>query len=457
MLIVYYIFKDKVNIIDTIIILISFIFTIVDIAVASNAAFRIVRIRGVFRLFKVGTIIKQIDDTKDSRKSASKYVSYNDYKSPLERTIEILSNLKDSIDDQQSVRDIDFCLKNISNGKLYELEMNEPEALGIGNNRRSRRGGILQMEENLWIRSCSNASSQKKLSRMSSMIVFMNRKSSALQARINISDKARELFEVVDSLDFNIFEFKEAMKDSELVALSSMLMEKHNIFKILKINKSKFINFVNTIQSGYKKVPYHNKTHGTDVAQTLYFFLIKGEWMSKGSMETLDLLSMIIGGCWHDFEHPGLNAAFLMKTNDRLALRYNDVSVLENHHVAATYEVLSKTENNIYERFKDDEKKEVRKMMIEMILATDMSKHFADLGKFKSRIVAENFDPKHLDKQLWMNMGMHVADISNPSKKWDISLKWTEWLYEEFFAQGDKERELGMQISDLMDRTTIII
>ena len=54
-------------------------------------------------------------------------------------------------------------------------------------------------------------------------------------------------------------------------------------------------------------------------------------------------------------------------------------------------------------------------------------------------------------------MGMHIADISNPSKKWDISLKWTEWLYEEFFGQGDKERELGMQISDLMDRTTINI
>ena len=345
-------------------------------------------------MFKVGVLIGKLNEIKESRKSSSKYVSYNDYKSPLERTIEILSNLKETIEDQQSIKDIDFCLKNISNGKLYEIEMNEPETLGIGNSRRSRRGGILQMEENLWIRSCSNASTHKKLSRMSSMIVFMNRKSSALQSRINITERARELFENVDSLDFNIFDFKEAMKESELVALSSMILEKHNLFKLLKINKSKFINFVNNIQSGYKKVPYHNKTHGTDVSQTLYFFLIKGEWMTKGSMENLDLLSMVVGGWCHDFEHPGYNAAFLMKTNDRLAVRYNDISVLENHHVAATYEWLSKTENNIFERFEADAKKEVRRMMIDMILATDMSKHFADLGKFKSRIVAENFDPK---------------------------------------------------------------
>lgn len=166
---------------------------------------------------------------------------------------------------------------------------------------------------------------------------------------------------------------------------------------------------------------------------------------------------MIIGGAVHDYEHPGFNAAFLMKTNDQLALRYNDISILENHHLAGTFEVLNLSENNIFEKFSVEDKKEVRKMMIEMVLATDMSKHFADLGKFKSRIAAQNFDPAQSDKQLCMNMGMHIADISNPSKKWDISFKWTEVLYEEFFAQGDKERELGMQISDLMDRTTINI
>jgi hypothetical protein len=179
--------------------------------------------------------------------------------------------------------------------------------------------------------------------------------------------------------------------------------------------------------------------------------------MSKGDMDNLDLISMIIGGCVHDFEHPGYNAAFLMKTNDKLSVRYNDISILENHHLAATFEILSLPESNIFEKFTIEDKKEIRKMMIEMVLSTDMSRHFADLGKFKSRIAAENFDPVGSDKQLCMNMAMHIADISNPSKKWDISLKWTEWLYEEFFAQGDKERQLGMQISDLMDRTTINI
>jgi hypothetical protein len=53
-----------------------------------------------------------------------------------------------------------------------------------------------------------------------------------------------------------------------------------------------------------------------------------------------------------------------------------------------------------------------------------------------------------------MGVGIHLADISNPTKPWELTLKWTELLFEEFFKQGDKEREMGLKISDLMDRTT---
>lgn len=75
----------------------------------------------------------------------------------------------------------------------------------------------------------------------------------------------------------------------------------------------------------------------------------------------------------------------------------------------------------------------MRSKLVSIILSTDMSKHFTEMGKFKSRITAADFDPAGTDKELCMNMVFHLADISNPAKKFDICLKWTELLYVEFF------------------------
>jgi hypothetical protein len=71
--------------------------------------------------------------------------------------------------------------------------------------------------------------------------------------------------------------------------------------------------------------------------------------------------------------------------------------------------------------------------MIGCILSTDMSKHFSDMGKFKSRVGADDFDMAGSDKDMAMHMVFHLADISNPAKKWDICKTWTELLYIEFF------------------------
>ena len=42
--------------------------------------------------------------------------------------------------------------------------------------------------------------------------------------------------------------------------------------------------------------------------------------------------------------------------------------------------------NNILANFSKDEYKKIRNLMIGSVLGTDMSKHFAELGKFKTRV-----------------------------------------------------------------------
>lgn len=49
---------------------------------------------------------------------------------------------------------------------------------------------------------------------------------------------------------------------------------------------------------------------------------------------------------------------------------------------------------------------------------------------------------------------MHCADLSNPTKALPLYRQWTERIMEEFFRQGDKERERGMEISAMCDKHT---
>ena len=52
---------------------------------------------------------------------------------------------------------------------------------------------------------------------------------------------------------------------------------------------------------------------------------------------------------------------------------------------------------------------------------------------------------------------LHMADISHPGKPWQLHQQWTSRLIEEFFQQGDKEREKGLECSPLCDRNNTLI
>lgn len=46
-----------------------------------------------------------------------------------------------------------------------------------------------------------------------------------------------------------------------------------------------------------------------------------------------------------------------------------------------------------------------------------------------------------------MNLIVHSADISNPTKTFGVYYKWAELVVQEFYQQGDKEKELGLKCS----------
>ena len=52
---------------------------------------------------------------------------------------------------------------------------------------------------------------------------------------------------------------------------------------------------------------------------------------------------------------------------------------------------------------------------------------------------------------------VHCADLSNPTKPLSQYKVWVKFVFEEFFYQGDYEREAGLVVSPSCDRNNVSI
>ena len=239
------------------------------------------------------------------------------------------------------------------------------------------------------------------------------------------------------------------------------------------IDMSKLESFSDQISKGYLDVSYHNSIHGADVTQTVANWIFNSNIEEHASLTDNEVLAILSASLAHDIGHPGTNNAFQINSYSEYALNFNDNSVLENYHCAYFFKISRKPENNIYSKFTDAEYRQFRKRIIECILATDMVFHAKIVSQMKGRIMiykeslkeSEVYDEKipmiskdstsiFDEQQHVLNFIIHTADIAHNSKPFEISQKWTEYLMEEFWQQGDKEKKLGLPISFLCDRST---
>jgi len=109
--------------------------------------------------------------------------------------------------------------------------------------------------------------------------------------------------------------------------------------------------------------------------------------------------------------------------------------------------------------------KAFRTKVCDAILATDMVHHFQMVDTLKVRVsqaeqdrpFAEgtDLDPKDrdpADQKLLLEAMMHMSDIGNCCRPFSVHKYLVAKLEEEFFNQGDRERELGLPVSPMSDR-----
>ncbi|KAJ5654625.1 hypothetical protein N7490_001628 [Penicillium lividum] len=276
----------------------------------------------------------------------------------------------------------------------------------------------------------------------------------------------RETFikEQIGQWSFSAHDFSE---DELVFAACQMLQHAFNLPGLEQwyLTPGELQTFLLACRAAYNSfVLYHNFRHAIDVLQSVFTFLLRIGALppygptglsveEKSPIATLispfDSLTLLISAIGHDVGHPGVNNFFLVKLNAPLAQLYNDNSVLEAFHCAAFSQILRR---HWPAAFKD---KQLRKLLISSILATDMGVH----QKFMQRMgsLQEKYYESDKSVELWKPQDVELyktlvcgllikcADISNVARPWGVAEKWTRILQEEFANQGEMEKEVGME------------
>ncbi|XP_054083716.1 dual specificity calcium/calmodulin-dependent 3',5'-cyclic nucleotide phosphodiesterase 1 isoform X3 [Zeugodacus cucurbitae] len=285
--------------------------------------------------------------------------------------------------------------------------------------------------------------------------IFVDRiyRSVSRTALMQFPPEVVQILKNLDDWSFDVFALAEAAGGQPIKYLSYDLLNRYGIIHKFKIAPATLEIFLNRVEEGYCRYrnPYHNNIHAADVTQTTHYVLCQTGLMNW--LTDLEIFATLLAALIHDFEHTGTTNNFHVMSGSEKALLYNDRAVLENHHVSAAFRLLKEDDCNILVNLSREEFREFRTLIIDMVLATDMSFHFQQLKNMRNLLT---LNEASVDKSKAMALVLHCCDISHPAKRWNLHHRWTMLLFEEFFRQGDLERELGLPFSPMCDRNNIL-
>jgi hypothetical protein len=233
-----------------------------------------------------------------------------------------------------------------------------------------------------------------------------------------------------------------------------------DLFARFGIDALKFQKWTLSMKGRYLENTYHNWRHAWDVFHFSHLLVTKGigRFLAHD-----DVLALFISAIAHDVGHLGRNNPHMVRINHTVAITYNDNSVMENMHACLCFREMQQPSRNFLKHLGSDRYGKIRTKIIKGILATDMMHHMGHLAQFADRIkqldeqpfeVAPWSDESGKDRQQLLEMSLHMADISNCCRGWDVCRRIGPLLEEEFFAQGDDEKLLKLPVMPLCNRET---
>ncbi|XP_071372609.1 high affinity cAMP-specific and IBMX-insensitive 3',5'-cyclic phosphodiesterase 8B isoform X4 [Centroberyx affinis] len=293
---------------------------------------------------------------------------------------------------------------------------------------------------------------------------------------VTLNDVPPSIAEMLDDeerWEFNILELEAATHKRPLTYLGLKIFTGFGVCEFLSCSEATLRSWLQVIEGSYHASnSYHNSTHAADVLHATAYFLRKER--VKSSLDQLDEVAALIAATVHDVDHPGRTNSFLCNAGSELAILYNDTAVLESHHAALAFQLTVRdSKSNIFKNIDRNQFRTLRQAIIDMVLATEMTRHFEHVNKFVNSInkpmaaIEEsssnssdcegqaNIRNSPENRLLIKRMMIKCADVANPCRPLELCIEWAGRISEEYFAQTDEEKRQGLPVvMPVFDRNT---
>jgi hypothetical protein len=190
-------------------------------------------------------------------------------------------------------------------------------------------------------------------------------------------------------VSFNIFDMTEVCPEQPMVLTAIVAIRSFGLIQTLRLNEPKLLMFLKQVEAGYFSVnPYHNNIHAADMLNRLVCILRMEAFFVDGSVASgCFLLSAILAAAVHDYGHPGMNNDCEVSFDTAVSRQYNEQAVLEMQSLYQTLELLrSDPRLDFMENLPMQLRRSVMSRVIQLVLATDMKRHFSIISDFKSTV-----------------------------------------------------------------------
>jgi hypothetical protein len=258
------------------------------------------------------------------------------------------------------------------------------------------------------------------------------------------------LSDALHSLNFNAL----SHTHDHLIKMVPDIMKQANCIESCNINRDHLRNWAGTVKRSYRDNPFHSWFHGFSVYQMCYYQLFNST--ISACMRHLDVFGLLVAALCHDVDHPGCTNSYLINVEDQLALRYNDNSVLENHHASTACELMRGKDTGIAAGLARSSQQMLRRIIIKCILDTDLTFHHQLCNKIQAapRILQDNaarqeeVSPETVE--MLLSSCIHAADLSAQVLPWAVASQWEARISREFVNQAAKEIEVGLSPAPFM-------